>query len=128
MNHGLLVAAALSALIALVHSVVGEFRIFRHLRQAGRIVPTEGGELLREFQVRILWGVWHGLSAMGLGLSAVLVWLDQPAARLASAGRVEWCVALAMAATGVVVLVSNRGRHPAWLALWAVAALVLTSR
>jgi hypothetical protein len=128
MSHGLTAAAVLSALIALAHSVIGEYRIFRPLRRAGHIVPTEGGLLLREFQVRILWGTWHGLSAMGLGLAAVLIWLDEPAARAASAGRVEWCVALAMATTGLIVLVSNRGRHPAWLALWGVAVLVLTSR
>jgi hypothetical protein len=127
-NAWLMAAAGLSVLIALAHSVIGEFRIFRHLRRAGHLVPTEGGLLLREFQVRILWGAWHGLSAMGLGLAGVLVWLDEPAARLASAGRVEWCVAAAMAATGLLVLVSNRGRHPAWLALFAVAALTLFSR
>jgi hypothetical protein len=128
MNPWLVSAAGLSVLIAVVHSLLGEHRIFRHLRRAGHIVPTEGGALLREFQVRILWGAWHGLSAMGLGLAAVLVWLAHPAAQAASAGRVEWGVAIAMASTGVIVLVSNRGRHPAWAALFAVAGLVLMSR
>lgn len=115
----LMAAAGSSVLIALAHSVLGEYRIFRHLRRPGQVVPTEGGAVLREFQVRILWGAWHGLSAMGLGLAGVLVWLDQPAAMLASAGRVEWSVAIAMAATGLLVLVSNRGHHwatirPGW--------------
>ena len=128
MNPWLMGAAGLSVLIALAHSVIGEWRIFRHLRRAGRIVPTEGGNLLREFQVRILWGAWYGLSMMRLGLAAVLVWLAQPAAQAASGGRVEWCVAMAMAATGLLVLVSNRGRHPAWVALLVAAGLVLMSR
>ena len=128
MNTWLMGAAGLSALIALAHSVLGEQRIFRHLRRAGHIVPTEGGSLLREFQVRILWATWHGLSVMGLGLAAVLLWLAQPAAQAASAGRVEGCIATALAVTGVLVLVSNRGRHPAWLALFAAAALVALSR
>ncbi len=128
MNTWLICAAGLSVLIALAHSVLGEQRIFRHLRRAGRIIPTQGGTLLREFQVRILWATWHGLSAMGLGLAAVLFWLAHPAAQAASAGRVEGCVAVAMAVTGVLVLVSNRGRHPAWLALFGVAALVALGR
>jgi hypothetical protein len=128
MNSWLLSAADLLVLIALAHSVIGEWRIFRHLRRAGRIVPTNGGTLLREFQVRILWGTWHMLSAMGLGLAAVLVWLAEPAAQAASGGRVEWCVALAAAASGLLVLVSNRGRHPAWIALFVAAGLVLMSR
>ena len=128
MNPWLIGAAALSVSIALVHSVLGERIIFRHLRRAGRVVPTEGGALLREYQVRILWSVWHGLSAMGLGLAGVLLWLSQPAADALSAGRVEACIALAMGATGLLVLVSNRGRHLGWLALLAVAALVLLGR
>jgi hypothetical protein len=93
-------AATLSVLIAAVHSVLGERRIFRHLRRAGQVVPTEGGTVLREFQVRILWGAWHGLSVFGLGLAGVLAWLAQPAAQAASAGRVEWCVALALGIDG----------------------------
>ncbi len=63
-NPWLMAAAGLSVLIALAHTVLGEFRIFRHLRRAGHLVPTEGGAVLRDFQVRILWGAWHGLSAM----------------------------------------------------------------
>ena len=128
MNPWLIGAAGLSVLIAVAHSVIGEQRIFRHLRRPGQVVPTEGGTLLREFRVRILWSAWHGLSAMGLGLAGVLRWLGQPAAQAASAGRVESCVAIAMAVTGVLVLVSNRGRHPAWVALLGVAGLVLMSR
>ena len=128
MNPWYISAAGLSVLIALAHSVLGEQRIFRHLRRAGHIVPTEGGTLLRAFQVRILWATWHGLSVMGIGLAAVLLWLAHPAAQAASAGRVECCVAMAMAVTGMLVLVSNRGRHPAWLALFAAAALVALGR
>jgi hypothetical protein len=125
MNGWLMVAAALCVLIALVHSVLGEWRIFRHLRRGHRLVPTEGGTVLREFQLRIVWGTWHGLSVMGLGLAAVLAWLAaSPDARAASGGVVEASVAAALATTGLVVLVSNRGRHPAWLALLVVAALV----
>ncbi len=128
MNPWLLSAAGLSVLIALAHSVIGEWRIFRHLRRAGQIVPTEGGTLLREFQVRILWGTWHGLSVMGLGLAGVLIWLAEPAAQAASGGRVEWCIAIAMAVTGFIVLASNRGRHPAWVALLIAAGFVLMSQ
>ena len=124
MNAWLIGAAGLTVLTAGAHSVLGERRIFRHLRRAGHIVPSEGGSVLREVQVRILWATWHGLSAMGLGLASVLVWLAQPAAQVASAGRVEGCIATAMAVTGLLVLVSNRGRHPGWLALWVAAALV----
>jgi hypothetical protein len=128
MNPWLTGAAALSVLIAAVHSVLCERRIFQHLRRTYRVVPTEGGTVLREYQVRILWSVWHGLSAMGIGFAGVLLWLSQPAAQALSAGRLEWWIAMAFGSTGLLVLVSNRGRHMGWLPLLGAAALVTMGR
>jgi hypothetical protein len=127
-NPWLMAAAGLSVLIALARSVIGEYRLFQHVRRAGHLVPTESGALLREFPVRILWGTWHGLSAMGLGSRACCSGWNNRMRGLASAGRVEWCVATAMAAIGAFVWASNRSRRPAWLALFGVAALTLMSR
>jgi hypothetical protein len=122
MNASLLSAAVLTALIAAAHSVLGEQRIFRHLRRAGRLVPTEGGSLLREYQVRILWGAWHVMSALGLGLVAALLWLAQPGV---AGGWLGGAIAAALIACGLLILLSNRGRHPAWLAFFIDAGLVL---
>ena len=124
MNNWMISAAMLSSLVGLVHSVMGERRIFRHLRRARHVVPTEGGALLREFQVRILWASWHLVTLLSWVLAAVMIWLAQPAARSVSGGRLELTLALAFVLAGMLVLISNRGRHPAWIALWAVAVLV----
>lgn len=127
MNLYLLCAAVLTLVIGVVHSVLGEQRIFGHLRRCG-LVPTEGAPVLREFQVRILWACWHLLSLLGFGLAGVLWWLAQPGAQQASGGVLEWVIAVTMTASGLLVLVSNRGRHPAWVAFFAVAALVMWGR
>lgn len=124
MNNWLIAAAGLSFAVGLVHSVMGEQRIFRQLRRSGRMVPTEGGALLREFQVRILWATWHSVSLLIWVLSAAMVWLASPEAAAASNSRIEFVITLAFALAGLLVLISNRGRHPAWVALWAVALLV----
>lgn len=126
MNAWLLGAAALVFVIGIVHSWLGELRIFRHLRQAG-VVPTGGAPVLRAFQTRILWATWHVVSVLAWALAGLLLWLAQPAARAASGGFAEQVIAAALAACGGLVLLSNRGRHPAWLALLAAAALVLIS-
>ena len=60
MNWYFVIAAALAFLVGLVHSVLGERLIFRRLRQDG-FVPTNGGKLLGERDVRILWASWHVL-------------------------------------------------------------------
>ena len=58
MNWYFIAAGVLSFLIGFVHSVLGESLIFRRMR-AGGFIPTIGGQLLREPQVRILWASWH---------------------------------------------------------------------
>lgn len=73
MNPYLLAASVLLAVVALVHSALGEVLIFRRMRTTG-LVPTFGGELLRGRQVRILWATWHAVSVMAWGL-ALMIWL-----------------------------------------------------
>jgi hypothetical protein len=97
MNTYLFAAGILTALIGVVHSVMGEIMIFRALRRSTWI-PTQGGSALREFQVRIIWASWHILSLL-----------------------------TALVASAALVLIGTRGRHPAWLGLLLVAALIAAS-
>ena len=99
MNPWLVGAAALVFVIGLAHSWLGERMVFRHLRTGG-LVPDGGQPGLRAYQTRILWASWHVVTAL----------------------------ATALALRGGRVLLSNRGRHPAWIALLAAAALVLMSQ
>lgn len=115
------IAAVLAVLVALIHSVMGEVLIFRHLR-AGTLVPTRAAAPLRERHVRILWASWHIASVFGLTAAAIL-W------RAADASQPDGtfgayavsAVSLGMAASSLLVLVGTRGRHPGWLGLLAVA-------
>ena len=127
MNPWLVAAAASVFVIGLVHSVLGEQRIFRHLRRDG-VVPTGGDPVLRAFQTRILWASWHLVTVLAWALAALLWWLARPAAQAVSGGVAEQICAVALAAGAGLVLWSNRGRHPAWIALLAAAALVWASR
>jgi hypothetical protein len=126
MNAWLVAAAVVIALTGLVHSVGGEWLIFRALRRQG-VVASGGQPVLRGYQTRILCASWHLVTVLGWALAALLLWLAQPAARAASGGVIEQGAALALAVGGALVLWSNRGRHPGWVALWAAAGLVLLS-
>ncbi|HEY8881197.1 MAG TPA: hypothetical protein VIN03_26765 [Roseateles sp.] len=127
MNAWLVGAAALVFVIGLVHSWLGERLVFKHLRTGG-LVPNGGQPGLREYQTRILWASWHVVTALAWALAAVLLWLAQPAVQALSGGAIETVAAMALAVSGGLVLLSNRGRHPAWIALLAAAALVLMSQ
>ena len=119
MNWFLASAGGLAFATRLAHSVLGERLIFRRMRVTG-FIPTNGGQVLREPHVRILWASWHLVTAMGWGFAAVLLWLarsgnPQPVIALA--------VALSVLASSMLVLVGTNGRHPGWVALLGVAAL-----
>lgn len=123
MNPWLVAASAVVFITGLLHSVLGERMIFRHLRRHG-VVPDGGTPVLRGFQTRILWASWHLATVFGWGLAGLLLWLASPAAQQASAGVIETISASALAAGGGLVLCSNRGRHPGWVALLLAAGLV----
>jgi hypothetical protein len=123
MNLYLAGAAAVLVVTGLVHSVFGEWLIFRRMRASGALIPTEGGSALREPHVRILWATWHALTAIGWALAALLFWHSDAARPLPV--TVGFIVAGGALASSLLVLVGTKARHPGWLALLAAAVLAL---
>jgi hypothetical protein len=122
MNHYLLAASILTALIGLAHSVIGEIMIFKALRR-DTWIPTQGGSALREFQVRIVWATWHVVSVLAWALAAILLHMSGAVAM----PLLDWLTLSMMAAlvvSAALVLIGTRGRHPAWLGLLLVSALI----
>jgi len=124
MNNYLVGAAGLALVVGLVHSIVGEFMIFRRLRQQS-LIPTNGGNILLERHVRILWASWHVLTVFGALIAFLLLHLAAiPAADRRGLGG---AIVLAMILGSLLVLVGTRGRHPGWVGLLGVAILVWMS-
>lgn len=117
MSLMLLAAAGLTVAIAMVHSVLGERRIFRHLWSGG--APQ-----LSAFQVGILWASWHLVSLFGLALAAALFCLASPTGLVDLPAVLRSAVIASMVGGAGLVGFGTRGRHPAWVALLAVAVLV----
>ena len=72
MQTELAAAAVLSVVTGVVHSVLGEWLMFRHLRQ-GTLVPQLGAPPLRARNIRILWATWHLASVFGWAFAAILL-------------------------------------------------------
>ncbi|EHL21915.1 hypothetical protein KYG_15580 [Acidovorax sp. NO-1] len=123
MNMLLMMAAGGLALVGVAHSVLGEVMVFRTLRTRG-MVPTAGHPVLREWQVRILWATWHLASILGWALSALLWRLANAPADVDLRPWLAQVAVVALLASALLVLGATRGRHPAWAALLAIAALV----
>lgn len=125
MNWYFIAAGILSFVIGLVHSMLGELLIFRRMR-AGGFIPTNGGQVLREPHVRILWASWHVVTALGWCLAALLIWLAVPTSSATAQLAVAHAVSGSMLASSILVLVGTKGKHPGWLGLLGVAILTAT--
>lgn len=115
----LIVASLLALVTGIIHSLLGEWLIFRHLR-AGSLVPSLPAPPLQARHVRILWATWHLASVLAWALAGMLFQLSQgPVAARWLLGA----TACAFLAGSLLVLVGTGGRHPGWIALAAVGIL-----
>lgn len=121
MQTTLALAAGIAVLTGLVHSVLGERLIFKHLRN-GTLIPALAAPPLRSGHVRILWATWHLATVFGWAFAVVLFRLaENPQTPLPA--LVAGATVAAYGGGALLVLVGTRGRHPGWIALGAVAVL-----
>ena len=126
-NWLLVAAAALAFVVGLVHSLLGERLIFRRMRVGG-VIPTNGGTVLREAHVRILWASWHVLTVFGWCIAALLLWLSQAPPQQPSTAHVANLLIVTMLASSGIVLIGTKGKHSGWVGLLGVALLILLAR
>ncbi len=124
MNPYFAAAGVLTFIIGLVHSVQGERLVFRRMRLQG-FIPTNGGHVLREPHVRILWASWHIVTIFGWGIAAGLLWLAGPSSGPIVQSVVGWAMAIALALSALLVLVGTKGRHLGWFGLLLAAVLTI---
>lgn len=127
MNGYFVAAAALAFLVGLAHSVLGEMLIFRRLRQGGW-VPTNGGGVLGERHVRILWATWHVVTVFGWCMAAILLRWSLPSMSTSLDGFGVQALVFAMLAGSALVFIGTQARHPGWVGLLGVAVLMWLGR
>lgn len=120
MTNYFLIAAILVVIVGIIHSVLGEVLIFRHLRK-NHIVPTLAAPPLRERHVRILWASWHIVTVFGFGFGVVLLWLSQSTQHGDFEPFIKTVTIYSMLASSLLVLWATNGKHPGWFGLGAVA-------
>lgn len=123
MNHYLFTAGCLTFVVGIIHSVLGELLIFHQLRNHG-IIPTNGGSILSERNVRILWATWHLVTLFGLGIGTILLILSISWSQDSLVLYIENTLLISMALASALVLVATKAKHPGWMGLLCVAILV----
>ena len=115
-------AGSLALITGIVHSVLGEILIFRHLRNGG-LVPAMAAHPLRERNIRILWATWHLGSVFGWAFAGILFRLAVAPHDSSLIAFVLSTIVFANIGASLLVLIGTKGRHPGWIALLAVAVL-----
>jgi hypothetical protein len=113
----LLAAAALTSLLALAHSYLGERYILVRLFRRDRLPELFGGPA---FTRRTLRFAWHLTSLAWLGLAALLVKLNTHEPSRAELGAL---LAGIFGVSGVLALAGSKGRHLSWVVFLAIAVL-----
>ena len=110
-------AAILIVLLGVAHSVLGERYILTRLFR--RDLPKLFGG--QEFTRNTLRFAWHLTTVLAFGLGAVLWQLAGAPPPELLARTLGWC----FIASGLLPLVFTRGRHLAWVVLFAAGGLCL---
>ena len=122
MNSYLLSASLIMFLVGLAHTVIGEFLIFRRMRTSG-IVPTNGGAVLKERHVRILWATWHISTVLGWSVSLILFQLARVVRPEGPHTTILVWVAMSSLVSAALVFIGTNAKHPGWIGLLAAAVL-----
>jgi hypothetical protein len=122
MKSGLLLAAALIALTAIAHSVLGERYILMRLFRRADLPHLFGSD---RFTRRTLRFAWHVTSVAWLGLAGVLIVLIGEGAP--ARDTLLRIVAATFAASAVIAALGSRGRHLSWIVFTAIALLAWLS-
>jgi hypothetical protein len=121
-NLYFLVSGCLAILLGVIHSVLGEILIFRHLRESD-LFSDNGTSKLRRRHYKTLWSTWHLVTLLGWGIGAVLFalsWANPPDITL---NTVALILSILFAGSAVYWLIGTKGKHPAWIVLGAISLL-----
>ena len=127
MNTYFLIAGILCIILGLVHSILGEYLIFKDRRETGNLVPTKVGMELKEKYLRIIWATWHLSTLFGWCIGALLIKLSLNQDTLDSE-FIDFLInstVIAMIASSLLVLFGTKGKHPGWIVLILIGILLI---
>jgi len=117
MKLTLLIAAVLTAAIALAHSYLGERLVIGPLFASD--VPKLGGS--SRFMRRTVRYAWHLTSLWGLAFAALLIYYSRDALQHVTALQI---VSATFLLSALMAVIMTRGKHFSWVVFLAIGLLV----
>lgn len=127
MNNYFLIAGILCFILGLVHSILGEYLIFKDKRNKGSLVPIIVKKELKERHLRIIWATWHLASFFGWCIGAFLVKISLEQNKLDSEfiDFIIYSTIYTMFASSFLVLIGTKAKHPGWIILLLIGILLI---
>jgi len=112
MNTLLLTAAILSALLGLIHSILGEKLIF-----------LRSDEVFKsKRRIGIICATWHIVSLFGFAIAALLFHYASSDDVLPN--LIRYSLIIAMLLSSILVAFQTKGKHPGWIVLGIISVLL----
>ncbi len=127
MNVYFLIAGILCFLLGLVHSILGEYLIFKDKRKKENLVPTKVNTDLKERHLRIIWATWHLSSFFGwcIGVILIKISLNQIILDSEFINFLIYSAVITMVVSSLLVLIGTKGKHPGWIVLLLIGILLI---
>lgn len=129
MQTYLLISAILTIVLALAHSVLGEWRLLRSMKN--EVLPQIKGipALFNSggFSKNTIRFVWHVTSIFGLSLAAILLYFSNLATLGSTEGFIIKIISAAMILAGLVTFILTKGAHMGWILFLAIGILCALS-
>jgi len=127
MNIYFLIAGILCFMLGLVHSILGEYLIFKDKRKSGNLVPTKMNAELKEQHLRIIWVTWHLTSFFGwcIGGYLIIISLNRNVLDSEFINFMINSTVIAVTASSLLVLIGTKGKHPGWIVLILIGILLI---
>src|ERR1051326_849442 len=127
MNIYLLLSSALTVVLVLAHSILGELKLFACLREEA-LPPVKGIPMMWNagaMTKQILRFIWHIASLFGLALAAIMIYFSQLPAFTASEVFVLKIISASLLSSGLLALILSKGSHLGWILFFAAALLCI---
>lgn len=130
MNIYIFIAGILCFILGLVHSVLGEYLIFKNKKHKGHIIPSKKMAELKEPHLRIIWATWHLASIFGWCIGAMLLKISFTPDALNSnlIAIIIQSIIYSMFSGSLLVLIATKGKHPGWVVLLIIGILLIIGK
>ena len=126
MNYYFFIAGVLCFILGIVHSILGEYLIFKSKRKGSSLVPSIGSKDLREAHLRIIWATWHLASVFGWGFGVILIKLStKDLDTNVLHNYIIYSIVSSVILGGLLVLIGTKAKHPGWIVLFLIGILLL---